>query len=148
MSVSRGPAYERSSAGGCIQVGFGPISWLLLSEIFPLRIRGMALSVGSLVNFASNIFVTMAFPHLITLLGQARARTSSPHRCSFTVKHSTRTLQRCETTQISHRPTPLTLDRPLRPRLGLWTSRFPVLAPRVTLRIRQLLAPLMMLRIR
>jgi SP family galactose:H+ symporter-like MFS transporter len=53
-------------------VGFGPISWLLLSEIFPLRIRGMALSVGSLVNFGSNILVTLAFPQLIVVLGQVR----------------------------------------------------------------------------
>jgi sugar porter (SP) family MFS transporter len=33
------------------QVGFGPIVWLLISEIFPLSVRGSALSVTAMVNF-------------------------------------------------------------------------------------------------
>lgn len=55
------------------QLGFGPISWLMISEIFPLRVRGMALSVGSLVNFGSNIVVALAFPSILSTLGQAPA---------------------------------------------------------------------------
>ena len=31
---------------GGYQVGFGPISWLLISEIFPLEVRGKAVSVA------------------------------------------------------------------------------------------------------
>jgi len=41
------------------QVGFGPISWLLISEVFPLNVRGAALSLAAIVNFASNITMTL-----------------------------------------------------------------------------------------
>merc|ERR1712226_595733 len=41
------------------QVGFGPIAWLLISEIFPLRARGAALSLAAMVNFGSNIAMTL-----------------------------------------------------------------------------------------
>jgi len=41
------------------QVGFGPISWLLISEVFPLNVRGAALSLAAVVNFASNISMTL-----------------------------------------------------------------------------------------
>merc|ERR1712118_254004 len=33
------------------QIGFGPIVWLLISEIFPLRVRGPAMSIAVLMNF-------------------------------------------------------------------------------------------------
>lgn len=46
---------------GGYQVGFGPITWLILSEIFPLRVRSAALSCGTLSNFASNLLVTGLF---------------------------------------------------------------------------------------
>lgn len=41
------------------QVGFGPIAWLLIAEIFPLHARGAALSIAALVNFGSNILMTL-----------------------------------------------------------------------------------------
>jgi len=41
------------------QVGFGPISWLMISEVFPVSVRGAALSVAAVVNFGSNIAVTL-----------------------------------------------------------------------------------------
>ena len=46
---------------GGYQIGFGPITWLILSEIFPLRVRSAALSCGTLANFASNLLVTGLF---------------------------------------------------------------------------------------
>lgn len=46
---------------GSYQIGFGPISWLILSEIFPLRIRSTAVSIGTLVNFGSNLLVATLF---------------------------------------------------------------------------------------
>lgn len=55
----------------CYQVSFGPISWLMVSEIFPLRTRGRALSIAVLVNFASNALVTFAFAPIQNLLGAA-----------------------------------------------------------------------------
>uniref|UniRef100_A0A0C9RV08 TSA: Wollemia nobilis Ref_Wollemi_Transcript_11794_2254 transcribed RNA sequence n=1 Tax=Wollemia nobilis TaxID=56998 RepID=A0A0C9RV08_9CONI len=53
----------------CYQVSFGPISWLMVSEIFPLRTRGRGISVAVLVNFASNALVTFSFFPLKELLG-------------------------------------------------------------------------------
>ncbi|XP_044506718.1 solute carrier family 2, facilitated glucose transporter member 8-like [Mangifera indica] len=31
---------------GCYQISFGPISWLMVSEIFPLRTRGKGISLA------------------------------------------------------------------------------------------------------
>lgn len=56
---------------GCYQVSFGPISWLMVSEIFPLRTRGRALSVTTLINFGSNAIVALAFAPLQDLVGEA-----------------------------------------------------------------------------
>ncbi|ERN15578.1 D-xylose-proton symporter-like 2 isoform X1 [Amborella trichopoda] len=54
---------------GCYQLSFGPIGWLMISEIFPLRFRGKGLSIAVLVNFASNALVAFAFSPLKALLG-------------------------------------------------------------------------------
>ena len=55
------------------QVGFGPIAWLLISEVFPLRTRATALSIAVMVNFASNLLVTFTLPSI-----QARAALCVP----------------------------------------------------------------------
>ncbi|XP_009361176.2 D-xylose-proton symporter-like 2 isoform X1 [Pyrus x bretschneideri] len=54
---------------GCYQISFGPIGWLMISEVFPLRLRGRGLSIAVLVNFAANALVTFAFSPLKALLG-------------------------------------------------------------------------------
>lgn len=54
---------------GCYQLSFGPISWLMISEIFPLRMRGKGLSLAVLVNFGTNALVTFAFSPLQDLIG-------------------------------------------------------------------------------
>mmetsp|Transcript_30768 Transcript_30768/g.60205 ORF Transcript_30768/g.60205 Transcript_30768/m.60205 type:complete len:563 (-) Transcript_30768:212-1900(-) len=46
---------------GFYQIGFGPVTWLILSEIFPLKTRSAALSIGTLSNFASNFLVSALF---------------------------------------------------------------------------------------
>jgi|ERR1711971_260372 len=50
------------------QVGFGPISWLMISEIFPLNVRGAALSTAAMVNFSSNIAMTLCQTFLMNAL--------------------------------------------------------------------------------
>ena len=42
------------------QVGFGPISWLIISEVFPLAARTKALSVAVCVNFGSNLLFALS----------------------------------------------------------------------------------------
>lgn len=56
---------------GCYQVGFGPITWLVLSEIFPLRIRSAAVSMGTLANFGSNLLVALLFETEREALGES-----------------------------------------------------------------------------
>lgn len=54
---------------GCYQLSFGPIGWLMISEIFPLRLRGRGLSVTVLMNFGSNALIAFAFSPLKAWLG-------------------------------------------------------------------------------
>mmetsp|Transcript_20485 Transcript_20485/g.37249 ORF Transcript_20485/g.37249 Transcript_20485/m.37249 type:complete len:520 (-) Transcript_20485:58-1617(-) len=54
------------------QVGFGPINWLIISEIFPLRVRGAAISVATMVNFASNLMMTLTSPVLNDAMGPSK----------------------------------------------------------------------------
>jgi len=50
------------------QIGFGPISWLMISEVFPLSVRGSAMSTAAMVNFGSNILMTSTQVSLMNLL--------------------------------------------------------------------------------
>ncbi|KAI3896909.1 hypothetical protein MKX03_002580 [Papaver bracteatum] len=54
---------------GCYQISFGPISWLMVSEIFPIRTRGRGISLAVLTNFGANALVTFAFSPLKEALG-------------------------------------------------------------------------------
>lgn len=47
-----------------LQLSFGPIGWLMISEVFPLRLRGRGLSIAVLLNFGANALVTFAFSPL------------------------------------------------------------------------------------
>jgi len=52
-------------------ISLGPVFWLMISEIYPLRIRGTAMSVASLANWGSNWAVALTFPVLLATLGGA-----------------------------------------------------------------------------
>uniref|UniRef100_A0A7C8ZDE1 Major facilitator superfamily (MFS) profile domain-containing protein n=1 Tax=Opuntia streptacantha TaxID=393608 RepID=A0A7C8ZDE1_OPUST len=54
---------------GCYQLSFGPIGWLMISEILPLRMRGRGLSVAVLINFGSNALVAFASSPLKDIVG-------------------------------------------------------------------------------
>jgi MFS family permease len=56
---------------GGYQVGFGPISWLLISEIFPLEVRGKAVSIAVVTNFFWNTLMTFFFPIELQFIGSA-----------------------------------------------------------------------------
>lgn len=47
----------------------GPLPWVMMSEIFPGRVRGLAMSVTSLSNWAFNFLVVFSFPVLVASLG-------------------------------------------------------------------------------
>jgi sugar porter (SP) family MFS transporter len=52
-------------------ISLGPVFWLMISEIYPLNIRGKAMSVASLANWSSNWLVALTFPVLLATLGGA-----------------------------------------------------------------------------
>jgi sugar porter (SP) family MFS transporter len=47
-------------------IGLGPVFWLMISEIFPLRVRSAAMSVSTVANWGSNFLVSTFF---LTLTG-------------------------------------------------------------------------------
>ena len=51
------------------QIGFGPITWLVISEIFPLYARGKAISAAITMNFLCNAIVSFLFPTEYQYLG-------------------------------------------------------------------------------
>ncbi len=53
----------------CFAMSLGPVGWILVSEVFPLKIRGIAMSVCTVSNFAFNFFVVASFPILMNRLG-------------------------------------------------------------------------------
>ncbi|PTX64418.1 SP family arabinose:H+ symporter-like MFS transporter/SP family xylose:H+ symportor-like MFS transporter [Melghirimyces profundicolus] len=48
----------------CFAFSWGPIAWILISEIFPNRIRGKVMSLCIFVLWLSNIVVSQTFPML------------------------------------------------------------------------------------
>jgi len=54
---------------GGYQVGFGPISWLLIGEIFPLSVRGQAVALSVQMNFLLNSLVQFVVPVLEKMVG-------------------------------------------------------------------------------
>jgi len=51
------------------QIGFGPITWLMISEVFPQSIRTQAVAVSVQLNFALNALVQFVVPILQTQIG-------------------------------------------------------------------------------
>jgi major inositol transporter-like SP family MFS transporter len=54
---------------GFFQGGIAPITWLLLSEIFPQRLRGMGMGISTFFLWMANCFVALIFPILLSSLG-------------------------------------------------------------------------------
>ncbi len=52
-------------------IGLGPVFWLLIAEIFPLAIRGRAMSVASMANWGANLVVALVFLDLLRWLTPA-----------------------------------------------------------------------------
>jgi MFS transporter, SP family, arabinose:H+ symporter len=52
-------------------VSIGPVMWVLFSELFPNRVRGMAISFVGLVNSTIAFVVTLVFPWQLATLGNA-----------------------------------------------------------------------------
>jgi SP family galactose:H+ symporter-like MFS transporter len=55
---------------GCFAFSLGPIVWLLISEIFPLPVRGLGMSISTLANWVGNFLVSQFFLTMIQKLGR------------------------------------------------------------------------------
>lgn len=55
----------------CFAASLGPIPWIVISEIFPNRIRGRAMSIGTFSIWAGCAAVALTFPWLNKNLGPA-----------------------------------------------------------------------------
>jgi sugar porter (SP) family MFS transporter len=53
-----------------LAIGLGPVFWLLIAEIYPLRVRGEAMSVASAFNWLANFAVGLTFLLLIDAVGR------------------------------------------------------------------------------
>jgi sugar porter (SP) family MFS transporter len=56
---------------GSFAIGLGPVFWLLIAEIYPLRIRGAAMSVATMANWGANFVVTVSFLTLLNAIDGA-----------------------------------------------------------------------------
>jgi len=50
-------------------ISLGPIFWLLIAEIYPLKIRGLAAGIAAGTNWLANFAVSLTFLSLLKLLG-------------------------------------------------------------------------------
>ena len=48
----------------CFSVSVGPVTWVILSEIFPTKIRGRAMAVATFSLWVANFIVSQTFPML------------------------------------------------------------------------------------
>ncbi|MEP4300133.1 MAG: MFS transporter, partial [Paraglaciecola sp.] len=55
----------------CFAVSLGPVMWVLFSELFPNRIRGIAISFVGLINSGVSFLVQLLFPWELANLGAA-----------------------------------------------------------------------------
>jgi hypothetical protein len=53
----------------CFAISLGPIFWLMIAEIYPLKVRSLAMSVGAAANWGSNFIVAFTFLPLLKALG-------------------------------------------------------------------------------
>lgn len=70
-------------------MGWGPIPWLLMSEIFPLHVKGVATGVCVLTNWFMAFLVTKEFSSVMVSVDPSLPLTLSkglPHETSFTAR--------------------------------------------------------------
>ena len=60
------------SSLGCYALSLAPVTWVLIAEIFPNRVRGAAVSVAVSALWVACFILTFAFPLLQSSLGIAR----------------------------------------------------------------------------
>lgn len=52
-------------------VSLGPLPWLYMSELFPVRLRSRGMAVASVANWSSNFMVVFLFPVVVSAAGMS-----------------------------------------------------------------------------
>ncbi len=52
-------------------IGLGPVTWVILSEIYPLKIRAKAMTIAIFINWLCNYIVSLTFLNLVNQLGSS-----------------------------------------------------------------------------
>ena len=52
-----------------IAISLAPLGWLLISEVFPLNVRGVGMSIGSLAHWGFNAIIAYTFLKLVNAVG-------------------------------------------------------------------------------
>jgi MFS transporter, SP family, arabinose:H+ symporter len=55
----------------CFEFSLGPVSWVIISEIFPTRIRGRAMSMGTFMVWFTNFVLMLLLPLMLSWLTPA-----------------------------------------------------------------------------
>lgn len=55
---------------GSFAIGLGPVFWLLIAEIYPLRVRGSAMSIAGVANWLANFVVAISYLSLLAAIGK------------------------------------------------------------------------------
>ena len=53
---------------GSFALSFGPLSWLIISEVFPLKFRGLGMSIGAFVLWSATALVNYSFLKIVDAL--------------------------------------------------------------------------------
>jgi MFS transporter, SP family, galactose:H+ symporter len=67
------PSRRVAAFVGFFAIGLGPVFWLLIAEIFPLAVRGRAMSLATVANWAFNLVVSLTFLDLVRAVGSGGA---------------------------------------------------------------------------
>lgn len=59
------------AAIGCYALSLAPVMWVVISEIFPNRIRGAAMAVAVMSSSSAGFILTFTFPYMNATLGPA-----------------------------------------------------------------------------
>jgi uncharacterized membrane protein len=55
----------------CFALSLGAIAWILVSEVFPLRVRARGVAIATLASGLSNFAVSLTFLSMINTLGDS-----------------------------------------------------------------------------
>jgi len=53
-------------------ISLGPLGWLMVTEVFPTKVRGLGASIGSLSNWGFNTLVVWTFYKMASAIGNAK----------------------------------------------------------------------------